>query len=185
MVRSPTGSNFAIIKRLMATRYEELQGDAALAFQTYEDHRKNAAQILNSVASALISKKGFPQENVGFVRTGQSGEEDRSRRFAEQVIDRDETGAWNAALCVRVESPGGGHLITYLFLEVHFTGKETQLEMLEDGGGSVSVNFQSQERDAQFESLMERVTSKIAETNDWLRTGVGKKRSIGFRENAD
>lgn len=171
----------------MATRYEELQTDAALAFRAYEDQRRRAAEIMNSVATALITKRGFPQDKVGFVRTEQSGQEDRARRFAEQVMDRDEQGRWNACMSVRVDAAqsGGDHLVTYLFLEVSFTGAEPQLELLQDGGGAVSAGFQPGTSAEQFESLLDRATSMIAESNNWLRTGVGKKRSIGFGTNAD
>jgi|GEM_PF-4318285 len=171
----------------MTIRYDELQTGGALAFQAYADQRKRASEIMNSVAKALITERGFPEENVGFVQTEQAGEEERGRRFAEQAIQRDEKGRWNTCLRVRVDADqsGGDHLITYLFLEVHFTSSEAQLELLEDGGGSsVSVSLQPGGRDAQFESLVDRATAMVAETNDWLRTGVGKKRSIGFGPNA-
>jgi hypothetical protein len=134
----------------------------------------------------LITEKGFPQENVGFVQTGQSGEEERARRFAEQVIDRDEKGRWNAGMSVRVDTDesGGDHLITYLFLEVHFTGTEAELELLQDGGGLVSVSFPVGASAAQLGDLADCATAIIEQTNDWLRTGIGKKRSIGFGSNA-
>jgi hypothetical protein len=167
----------------MAIHYQELQEGGALAFRTSADQRKRAAQIMNSLAEILVEELGFPRENVVFAGKEKSEEENSGRMFADQVIDRDEKGRWNACMKVRVDTDqpgGGGHLITHLFLEVHFASDEVQLELVEDGGGVVSLSYLPGASQAQFASFVDRITSIISETNDWLRTGIGKQRVIGF-----
>jgi hypothetical protein len=81
----------------MAIHYQELQEGGALAFRTYADQRKRAAQIMNSVAKVLV-ERGFPPGNVGFSQAEKAGEESSGSVYAEQVIDRDEKGKWNRNL---------------------------------------------------------------------------------------
>jgi hypothetical protein len=165
----------------MAKTYKELQEDATQAFRDYKNQQLRAIQIMDAIREMCIDELGFPAENLTFHPTEKPGDKDSAVPYSQVAIDRDEKGRWNVCLSARMlPSVGGGYLLTFLFLEAEFEADKVRLTLTGEGGKTVEISQLPGASKAKFADFLDAISAKIAETNDWLRTGEGQKPTIGF-----